>query len=173
MRKMLLIGLGVFAASCLLSTAPAHAIDICGNGFCANDGIETCSTCPEDCGTCPVDSDGDGVDDAWDNCPNTSNSNQADCDGDGVGDVCDSENADYQVVTSSIGTCWIEGFDGSYVIRHKEARYEDQSSCGAPDEWRLYNKTTRVCFGLDVYTCCANSFGRECGSYLFNNTCQY
>ncbi|MGE3164593.1 MAG: thrombospondin type 3 repeat-containing protein [Planctomycetota bacterium] len=39
--------------------------------------------------TTEPDSDGDGVQDVWDNCPVTFNPNQADADGDGVGDACD------------------------------------------------------------------------------------
>ena len=35
------------------------------------------------------DTDGDGIDDAFDNCPNRANSRQTDADGDGLGDVCD------------------------------------------------------------------------------------
>lgn len=36
-----------------------------------------------------VDSDGDGVENAFDNCTTASNTNQADADHDGCGDVCD------------------------------------------------------------------------------------
>ena len=164
----------VFAAVCL-APAPAAAFDICGNDFCASSGSppETCSTCPEDCGPCPSDSDGDGVDDAWDNCPTTYNPSQANCDGDSLGDACDSQNANYQLNSSTIQTCFINGFDGSYVIRYKEARYEDASSCGAPDDWRQYSQDSNVCFGLDVYTCCANKYGSLCGTYLFNDQCQF
>lgn len=35
------------------------------------------------------DSDGDGIEDRFDNCPSNANSNQTDSDGDNIGDVCD------------------------------------------------------------------------------------
>lgn len=38
-----------------------------------------------------LDSDGDGINDAFDNCPNTANADQKDFDGDGIGDACDSD----------------------------------------------------------------------------------
>jgi hypothetical protein len=37
----------------------------------------------------PIDSDGDGIEDRYDNCPSVTNPDQADCDGDGVGDACE------------------------------------------------------------------------------------
>ena len=37
----------------------------------------------------PIDSDGDGIEDRYDNCPSVANPDQADCDGDGVGDACE------------------------------------------------------------------------------------
>ena len=45
----------LLAVGLLAFGGPAHAIDICGNGICATNGIpkETCSTCPQDCGPCP------------------------------------------------------------------------------------------------------------------------
>lgn len=154
-----------------LSPAPASAIDICGNNYCANDGIETCQTCPQDCGQCPSDSDGDGVNDPYDNCPSTYNPSQANCDGDGQGDACDAENANYQQTT--LRTCHISGQEGAVVRKYREALYEDVSSCNAPDDWRLYSQTNRVCFGLDPYTCCLNHFGSECYTHYNNNTCHY
>jgi len=36
-----------------------------------------------------ADTDGDGIDDAYDNCPNNSNPAQVDSNGDGIGDVCE------------------------------------------------------------------------------------
>lgn len=158
----------------LFAPAPAAAIDICGNGYCANDGIETCSTCPQDCGQCSSDSDGDGVDDAWDNCPTTYNPGQADCDGDGTGDACDSVNSDYQKVSGTETTCYIKGQEGAIVERFREALYRDQSQCGQPDEYRLTLRTSRVCFGLDPYDCCVLQFGStDCGSYFNWNKCRY
>ena len=37
----------------------------------------------------PVDTDGDGIEDRYDNCPSIANPTQADCDGDGIGDACE------------------------------------------------------------------------------------
>lgn len=166
----------IFVAGMLLAASGASAFDVCGNGFCATGANppESCSTCPQDCGPCRSDSDDDGVQDTSDNCPTTYNPNQADCDGDGVGDACDSENSDYQLVSGSVRTCFIEGQEGAVVTRDKEGLYRDQSSCGAPDEYRLYLRTTRVCFGLDPFDCCVLHFGStECSNHYNRSSCHF
>ena len=46
-----------------------------------------------------VDSDGDGIDDLFDNCLNTPNPDQRDSDGDGIGDACDPFTATWLILT--------------------------------------------------------------------------
>lgn len=169
--KILLSAPVAFLALWALTLTPAAAIDVCGNNYCANDGIETCSTCPQDCGPCSSDADGDGVSDSSDNCPGTYNPNQANCDGDGLGDACDGENANYQQTTTR--TCYIEGQEGAVVRKYVEGLFEDVSACNAPDDWQLVSTITRVCFGLDPYPCCLNHFGGECSTHYGNDTCQF
>lgn len=58
MRKSietLLIVIFVASGFLVLGAGDAHAIDVCGNGFCASGAVppETCSSCPADCGPCP------------------------------------------------------------------------------------------------------------------------
>lgn len=48
-----------------------------------------------------LDTDGDGIDDAFDNCPAAANSGQSDYDSDGQGDVCDSDGDNDNVPNSS------------------------------------------------------------------------
>lgn len=63
----------------------------------------------------PIDSDGDGIEDRFDNCPSVPNPVQADCDGDGIGDVC--ELAGPIVPTGAVQWRVSEGGNGHWYKR--------------------------------------------------------
>lgn len=127
------------------------------------------------------DPDCDGLDNPQDNCDYVANSNQADCDGDGTGDVCDSENANYQYVSSSARICYIDGYnfydgdwDNSQVYAFWEAKYVDVSSCGAPDDWRSLGNETHWCYDEPfVYGCCVFWFSYQCSQHYKLYSCQF
>ena len=117
------------------------------------------STCGQFAGNPANDLDGDGVVNTSDNCLCTPNSNQADCDGDGTGNVCDSENANYQLVSNE--RCWIDR--DVHVVYYDledywERRYVDFGSCGAADKYVRYRYNTAHCAGFPapppVQQCC-------------------
>lgn len=59
-----------------------------------------------------LDSDGDGIDDAYDNCPINANPHQVDSNGDGIGDVCEGIPEVFYVdgVTGGDGLSWSTAF---------------------------------------------------------------
>jgi hypothetical protein len=59
------------------------------------------------------DTDGDGIDDAFDNCPNRANSRQTDADGDGLGDACDVGDTDGDGLSDRDDPCPAHAGDNS------------------------------------------------------------
>ncbi len=158
--------------------------------------IRDCAHSPDggDCGcpesnyecrlSCPNgDNDLDGVPNGVDNCPANANANQADCDGDHIGDVCDTQNANYQAVTSD-HVCWtdkdqhVPHFNYEDHVQHQE---HDVSNCHAPDRWVGHVASSASCFNISDQNCCLllsssiASFGDSpalwCGANRGRNLC--
>lgn len=128
-----------------------------------------------DYGTCDYDPDNDGVSWPNDNCSYTYNPGQANCDGDSRGDACDAVDATYQLAEA--GTCWIRNrlhAWGSDTTNYVEGRYEDVSSCGAPDKWEKLLEDKRDCWWeYEPLDCCISKWGfNACLDYQFN-ACHY
>jgi hypothetical protein len=112
-----------------------------------------------DYGQCAgLDSDGDGVPNATDNCDYVSNANQADCDGDGIGTACDTDNANWQLVSDTL--CYIDkdthtfDFDLEY---YAERLYTDVSSCGSGTKYERYLRKEASCStGTSTHGCCTS-----------------
>ncbi len=129
------------------------------------------------------DWDCDGVG-SGDNCPSVANSSQADCDGDGSGDACDSENATYQP-TNDASVCHIDAHSSLLPFGHwdfdveADIRWEDTSSCNAPDELRTQVIDVETCWSdlpfllPPKFDCCWIEIGSRnlCTAYLDNDQC--
>lgn len=144
---------------------------LCDQRCTENDVYITCG----DYGVCDPDPDDDGILDWSDNCPRTYNPGQDDCDGDGIGDACDGQNGTYTLVESR--TCWIRNrlhAWGSDTTSYLEGRYEDTSSCGSADIWKLLNEWKVSCIGeYDSFQCCIDTWGfQACWDHQFN-TCHF
>lgn len=86
-----------------------------------------------------TDSDGDGIDDEYDNCQDHVNPNQLDFDNDGLGDVCDSDDDNDGILDNS-DNCQFSANPSQANLdddRYGDVCDSDDDNDGMPDSWEL------------------------------------